>query len=150
MEEGPFGKADVLARAKNSAVNALANAGIVEARGNAVRLVGREELGDGWDPADDKRLSIWEVTQHLIGALATGGESKAAELLRQVGGLGDVARELAYRLYVVSDRKGRTTEALAYNSLVVSWPEIAHLARSTGTPEPGDGRLFVTDPEATD
>ena len=36
--------------------------------------------------------------------------------------------ELCYRLYTVCERKKRAAEALAYNSLVQSWPEIVRLA----------------------
>ena len=136
MEEGPFGSADVLARAKDSAVGALAEAGIVAARAGKVRLRRRDELPAGWDPATDARLTVWEVTQHLIRALDERGEGGAAELLSKVGGLGEVARDLAYRLYTTCERKGWAQEALAYNSLVVAWPEIARLATQTaGRPE---------------
>ena len=128
MEAGPFGKAETLSKAKNTAVNALVYAGFLEAKGNRVRLLDRSELPGTWDPATDTRLTIWEVTQHLIRALETGGEEKAAEMLRQVGGLGETARELTYRLYVICERKKWAKEALAYNSLVVAWPEIARLA----------------------
>ena len=37
--------------------------------------------------------------------MLTAGEEQAAALLRRVGGLGETARELAYRLYVLCDRK---------------------------------------------
>ncbi|MGH2771473.1 MAG: hypothetical protein ACRDJF_13290, partial [Actinomycetota bacterium] len=83
--------------------------------------------------AADARLTVWEVTQHLIRALETGGEASAAELLRRVGGLGEIARQLSYRLYTICERKKWAKEALAYNSLVVAWPEIARLASGTST-----------------
>ena len=57
------------------------------------------------------------------------GVRGAGELLRQVdGGRAEAARELAYRLYMLCERKKWTKEALAYNALVVSWPEIVRLA----------------------
>lgn len=68
------------------------------------------------------------MTQHLIHRLDTGGEASAAQLLAQVGSLGDTARDLAYRLYTTSERKGWTQEALAYNSLVVAWSEVGRAA----------------------
>ena len=43
-----------------------------------------------------------------------------------------MARELAYRLYTICERKKRAQEALSYNALVQSWPEIARLAREGG------------------
>ncbi len=144
LESGPFGKAETLSKAKNTAVNALVEAGILQASGNKVRLLARDELSATWDPATDKRLTVWEVTQHLIHVLLSSGEEQAAAMLRRVGGLGEVARELAYRLYVLCDRKNWTSEALAYNALVVAWPEIVRLttASFTGT---GGTRLFEPD-----
>jgi putative DNA methylase len=126
--EGQFGEADVLARAKNVGVNGLVDAGILSSRSGRVRLLDRTELDGSWDPARDRRLTVWEVTQHLVKRLEDSGETAAAELLQRVGGFGDTARELAYRLYTVCERKGWPQEALAYNALVVSWPEIARLA----------------------
>jgi putative DNA methylase len=38
------------------------------------------------------------------------------------------AKDLAYRLYSICDRKGWSQDAIAYNSLVISWPEISRLA----------------------
>jgi putative DNA methylase len=131
MDEGAFGVADVLARAKNTAVNALVEAGIVRARGGKVRLVKRVELPADWNPATDSRLRHWEIVQHLIRALETGGETAAADLLRRVGGMSEVARDLAYRLYNICERKGWASEALAYNGLVIAWPEISKLAQQT-------------------
>ncbi|MEA2827749.1 MAG: putative methylase [Actinomycetota bacterium] len=133
MESGSFGKAETLSKAKNTAVNGLVQAGIIEQRGNKVRLFARAELDESWNPTLDTRLTVWEVAQHLILALETGGESEAADLLRQVGELGQTAKELAYRLYVICEHKKWTKEALAYNALVVAWPEISRLAAGEST-----------------
>ena len=56
-------------------------------------------------------------------------ESTAGALLAAVGGKGEAVRQLAYRLYTLCERKKRASEALAYNGLVQSWPEIMRLAR---------------------
>ncbi|HLI44649.1 MAG TPA: DUF1156 domain-containing protein [Acidimicrobiales bacterium] len=144
LDAGPFGKAETLSKAKNTAVNALVHAGILEASGNKVRLLARDELSATWDPATDDRLTVWEVTQHLIQTLLTRGEAETADLLRRVGGLGDTARELAYRLYVLCDRKKWASEALAYNALVVAWPEIARMA-SAAPPRAPSSQLFDPD-----
>lgn len=126
--EGDYGQGDVLARAKNTSVRGLEEAGILRSARGKIQLLGRDALPEGWDPASDRRLTVWEVTQHLIRSLEIDGESAAADLLRRVGGLGETARELAYRLYTICERKGWAQEALGYNSLVVSWPEISRLA----------------------
>lgn len=67
------------------------------------------------------------MTHHLVRVLAPG-ETNAATLLAQLGAQVDIARELAYRLSAICERKKRAAEALAYNSLVQSWPEMARLA----------------------
>ncbi len=128
--EGPYGVAETLSKAKNTAVNGLAEAGILSAKAGKVRLIGRGELDGDWDPTTDRRLTVWEITHQLIRALEKDGEAGAAALLRKVGALGETARDLAYRLYGVCERKKWSQEALAYNSLVIAWPEITRLARS--------------------
>jgi len=101
---------------------------ILEAKKGKVRLLLRDEMAADWSPATDRRLTVWELTQHLIRRLEAAGESAAADLLRQVGSLGDVARDLAYRLYSLCERKGWAQDALAYNGLVTAWPELTRLA----------------------
>jgi len=126
---GEYGRAETLSKAKDTSIDGLARAGILEAKAGKVRLLSRDELPEDWDPTEDKRLTVWEVTQYLIRALDTQGEEAAAELLRQVGlSYGEIARDLAYRLYVICERKKWAQEALAYNSLVVAWPEVTRLA----------------------
>jgi putative DNA methylase len=133
VDEGPFGDAETLSKAKNTAINALEDAGIIVAKGGKVRLVARSELPQGWNAGLNERLTVWEVTQHLIHRLDQQGEAVAAELVGQLGGIAEVARDLAYRLYSTCERKKWAQEALAYNSLVVAWPELTKLARSART-----------------
>lgn len=140
MNPGPFGVGEMLSKAKNTSINGLVAAGILESKAGTVRLRDRTEFNQVWDPATDARLTVWEVAQQLIRALESGGEEEAAHLLRRVGGLGETARELAYRLYTICERKKWAKEALAYNSLVVAWPEISRLAAATGLP--GEASLF--------
>lgn len=128
LGSAPFGEAETLSKAKNTSVQGLVEAGILEARGGRVRLLKREELDGAWDPASDQRLTVWDVTQHLIRALEQDGEAGAAALLARVGPRGDAGRDLAYRLYQMCERQGRAQEALAYNSLVIAWPEIVRFA----------------------
>lgn len=139
-EEGPFGVAETLSKAKNTAVNALVEAGIVKSRGGKVQLLPRGELPDDWDPATDTRLRHWEVVQHLIRTLETKGETEAAKMLNRLGGMGETARELAYRLYSICERKKWSEEALAYNSLVIAWPELSKLALSSRVRQPESQR----------
>ncbi len=127
FSEGDFGLAEILSKAKNTSVNGLVEAGIITSGGGKVRLLRADELSADWDPLRDTRLTVWEATHHLVRALDEG-EQAAANLARTLGGLADAARDLAYRLYILSERKKRASEALAYNGLVQSWPEIQRLA----------------------
>lgn len=119
--------------AKNTAVGGLVEAGVVRARAGKVRLVARAELSDDWDPTKDKRLTVWETTQHLIRTLERDGESGAAAMMHRLGGMAETARDLAYRLYTVCERKKWAEEALAYNGLVIAWPELTKLALAERT-----------------
>jgi putative DNA methylase len=131
FSEGEFGVADVLARAKNTSVDGMKEAGILFSSRGKVRLLQPDELPENWDPSTDPRLTAWEIVHHLIRVLGSGGEGAAAEFVAKLGSKAEVARELAYRLYTVCERKKRAAEALVYNGLVQSWPEIARLARKT-------------------
>jgi putative DNA methylase len=76
-------------------------------------------------------LTVWGIVHQLIRVLETSGETAAGELVAKLGVKAEIARELAYRLYTVCERKKRSQEALAYNGLVQSWPEISRLARDS-------------------
>ena len=130
-EPGPFGEANVLAQAKVTTVAGVVDAGIIESRGGQVRLLRREELEEDWSPVEDKRRTDWEAVQHLI-RLLDRSEATAAGLLGQLGGLGDRARQLAYLLYSVCEKKSWSEEAVAYNGLITAWPELTRLAATTG------------------
>jgi putative DNA methylase len=141
FNEGLYGDAETLSKAKNTSVQGLVNGGILTAKSGKVRLLRRDELPDNWNPATDTRTSDWETTQYLIRTLDQKGETGAATMLSQLGDRGEIARDLAYRLYNICDRKSWTQEAIAYNSLVISWAEISRLAVET-KPEPVQRELF--------
>jgi putative DNA methylase len=141
FEEGDFGDAELLSKAKVTSVAGLVHSGIVHSRGGKVRLLRPEELPQDWDPASDKRLTNWELTHHLLRVYyhEKAGDVATAELLRKIGAQGELARDLAYRLFDLSERKNRSQEAQAYNALVLGWPEIARLARAKAEEQ---GALF--------
>ena len=132
FDEGDYGIAETLSKAKNTSVSGLVDAGVLASRGGKVRLLSPSDLPEGWDPATDSRLIVWEMVHHLIRVLESEGESAAAELAAKVSSQAETARELAYRLYALCERKKRAAEALSYNALVQSWPEITRLAREGG------------------
>ena len=140
MGEGAYGEADILARAKNSSVEGVAESGALRASAGRVRLLGRDEYPDQWNPASDSRLNTWKCAQYLIRSLARGGETEAGRLVNLLGGsASEAARALAYRLYAICDRKGWAQEAVPYNMLVTSWTHIqTAAARSDEDERPGD------------
>ena len=145
FDEGDYGVAEMLSTAKNTSVAGMVEAGILASGAGKVRLLRPEELPLDWDPTTDPRLTAWEMVHHLVRALEGGGESAAAELAAPLGAKAEAARELCYRLYTLCERKKRAAEALSYNSLVQSWPEITRLAREEQKAEAEQTSLFASD-----
>jgi len=143
--EGEYGVAETLSKAKNTSVEGLVEAGILESRRGRVRLFRPQELPADWDPALDTRFPHWEVLHQLIRRLEEGGEQAAAELVASLGSQADTARELAYRLYTICERKKRAEEALSYNALVQSWPEIVRLAGERDKGSVAQAGLFAVE-----
>ncbi|MBN2003838.1 MAG: DUF1156 domain-containing protein, partial [Anaerolineae bacterium] len=129
---GDFGTADVLARAKNTSVETLARAGFLDSGAGKVRLLAWDELDPGRlgarasgphaDGTSAVQVTVWEAVHYLIERLNTHGEEGTAMLLaRMPSELAADARQLAYRLYSICERKGWADHARDYNALVVSW-----------------------------
>ncbi|MCZ7646220.1 MAG: DUF1156 domain-containing protein [Planctomycetota bacterium] len=139
--EGEYGVAETLSKAKNTSVGGMVEAGILESKRGKVRLLKPEELPEDWNPATDARLTTWETVHHLVRVL-DAGEAAAAELVAKLGSKAEPARDLAYRLYNLCERKKRAAEALAYNALVQSWPEIMRLGQEVARTQPSQAELF--------
>ncbi len=131
FNDGDYGVAEQLSKSKNTAVTGLVDAGIILSKAGKVRLLKPAELPADWDPTTDARLTVWEMVHQLIRVLEARGESAAADLVAKLGSQAEIARELCYRLYTLCERKKRANEAMAYNALVQSWPEITRLAQET-------------------
>lgn len=136
MSAGPFDNAETLARARGISVGGVRDAGIVESGGGKVRLKRREEM----DGAAD--ATVWASAQHLIHRLMDESEEAAAVALAQLGARAETAKDLAYRLYGICERKKWAEEGYAYNALVASWPRLAERAKSLA-PGPAQGSLEI-------
>ena len=129
METGDYGDANSIATARGITVESVQQAGILDATAGRVRILRRDELPKGWDPAADRSLTAWECCQHLIRVLEDDGERAAAALLKRMGGEhGEAAKDLAYCLYDICDKRRDAGEAAAYNGLIAAWPELTRLA----------------------
>lgn len=120
FNEIAFGEADVLARARNVAMNRLQDMGIVHAAKGKVRLKDRDELPSKLSTGD----STWLWVQTLVRELEKIGIEGCAKRLSEVISSGEGIKHLAYRLYQIADKKGWAQEGTGYNNLVISWPDI--------------------------
>lgn len=133
--QGRFGDADSLARARNTSVVVMDRDGILSSRAGMVQLTKPEDLDWGYDPASDPHTSNWEALHHLIKALGRDGITPAGELLqlaldRADGAVdGDLVKELAHLLFRIAESNGWTKDALSFNTLVTSWPELLDVTR---------------------
>jgi putative DNA methylase len=139
FDAAPYGSAETLATAKDVSVRGLEDGGLLTARSGKVQLRAPEAYDPVWDPRREASVTIWRCTHQLIRALtdAQGGVEGAARLVVVMGsGQAEVAKELAYRLFGIADRKGWSALAGSYNQLVTDWPAITEAAeriRATGS-----------------
>lgn len=147
FEEGDYGAAEQLSKSKNTSVTGLVEAGFLDSGRGKVRLLKPDELEADWDPTSDSRLTAWEMVHQMISAQSKSGDAPAAGLLAKLGTKAEVARELAYRLYNICERKKRNQEALWYNSLVQSWPELMLLAHEVRKNLPKQADMFEQETE---
>ena len=127
---GDYGTANSIATARGISVDSVKHAGIVESAAGKVRILKRDEIDAGWDPAADAHLTVWECCQHLIRELEEGGEQAAALVLRKIGPVhAEAAKDLAYCLYDICVNKRRNAgEAASYNGLIAVWSELTRQA----------------------
>jgi putative DNA methylase len=151
-DEGDSGTADTLSRATNTSVPGLERGGVFRARAGKARLIEPAELPEKWDPGTDDRISVWEVVLRLAKALNEKGGEEAARLMAAAGQRIDIdaAKELAYLIFSICEKRGWTQTAYLFNSLGTSWSDLSAAARTGGalTPPPEQGELdFTTDDE---
>lgn len=128
FNEMAFGEAQVLATAKNTSLQALADRHVLHAIKGRVHLLMREEIPDAINSSEE---CIWLLTQQLAHRFEKEGvKGCARELAQMFGSNAENAKALAYRLYTICERKGWAQEGYAYNNLVVAWPEILSMAAS--------------------
>jgi putative DNA methylase len=126
--DGPFGTADTLSRAKGTSVEGVKHAGVVRVGGGLVRLLRWADYTADWAPATDERLPVWEVLHHIIRVFKSEGENGAGAVLAAVQGKAEATRQLAYRLYTLCERAAWAEDARAYNEIITSWNAIESAA----------------------
>lgn len=140
FNEMPFGDANTLATAKNTSVAIMASHGILYAQKGKVHLIERTELPE---TIDEHEGGIWLLCQQLTHRMDKEGvEGCARAICNMFGSNAERAKDLAYRLYTIADRKKWTQEAYAYNALVVAWPEIQSRAAELKAIQPEQMTIF--------
>ena len=140
FDEMKFGDANTLATAKNTSVTAMTSHGMLYAQKGVVHLIERSELPNDIHHNEE---CVWKLCQQLTYRMEQGGVDGCAKAIyNMLGANVERAKELAYRLYTIADRKKWTQEAYAYNALIVAWPEIQSRAAELKASQPKQGVLF--------
>lgn len=133
---GPYGEAQSLANARNTQVETMERDEILTSRAGLVQLTKPDDLPGEYDVLKDSHTSNWEALHHVVKVLERDGIALAGGFLKKAltrpdGAVDpDLVKELAHLLFRVAESSGWTKDALSFNTLVTSWPEILEVARS--------------------
>lgn len=131
---GSFGDADNIARARNTAVDAMDRAGILTSVAGKVTLLAPNDLPEDYDVLSDASVSAWEVLHHLIVFAQRDGIAAAGAFLADARERPevdvDLIKELAFLLYSIAEKNAWTKDAQAFNGVATSWQEVVEASRS--------------------
>lgn len=142
---GKFGDADSLARARNTSVVVMDREAILTSRAGNVQLLKPADLPSEYDVLRDGHTSSWEALHHLIkivdhDGIASAGDFLQTALSRADGAVdADLVKELAHLLFRIAEGNGWTKDALSFNNLVTSWPEVLEASRAVRQPAQEQG-----------
>lgn len=140
FNEIKFGDANTLATAKNTSVATMASHGMLYAQKGVVHLIERSSLSA---KIHEQEGCIWLLCQQLTYQMEKCGVEGCAKAIANLfGSNSERAKDLAYRLYTIAERKHWAQEAYAYNALVVAWPEIQSRAAELKAQQPEQLSLF--------
>ncbi|WP_286959340.1 DUF1156 domain-containing protein [Arsenicicoccus sp. UBA7492] len=153
-EAGLFGDADNLARARNTSVATMDRDEILTSRAGRVQLLAPAALPVGYDVLADDHTSNWEALHYAIKALDAGGVEGAGQFMGRALSREDEAvdadrvKELAHLLFRIAEDNGWTKDALSFNALVTSWPEITRAAHAAPAASAAQGSFAFDEEEA--
>jgi putative DNA methylase len=110
-----------------------------------VKLLSVRDIPENYDPRTDDRISEWEICLHLAKRLQDQGADATARLMaaaRDVVDLDD-AKELAYLLYSITEKKGWAETALLFNNLGTSWTDLEDASRKVTGPGAPQGHFTL-------
>ena len=118
----------------------MAGRGTLYAQKGVVHLVERSELPEIIRDHED---CIWLLCQQLTFRMEKEGVEGCAKAVADMYGTNaERAKDLAYRLYTIAERKKWAQEAYAYNALVVAWPDIQSRAAMMQRETPDQMDMF--------
>lgn len=129
FSENEYGSAETLCTAKNTSIDSLLESGIANSKPGRVRLLRPEELQISGISFNSH--NVWRTTHYLIHFLKTKGEASTAALIHELGSQTEFVCDLAYRLYIICERKNLAAEAMSYNSIAQTWAELKKLAQES-------------------
>jgi putative DNA methylase len=140
FDDGPYGDANTLLRARMASEQRLSDSGILEAKHGKVRLKRRTEFALDWF---SKSEIVWAIVQNLCRALdeADGLERCGVIMADLSPSTLDKVKVLSYRVYRICDGKGWAEEALAYNNLVAMWGSLEGKIKEAKIRKPKQGEL---------
>lgn len=117
-----YGEIETLANAKNISVDTLDKAGLLRSEKGTVELLTREDIADMKVVATHPYS--WLNTQQCVKAYSKKGNEGVSRMFALLSDseIADV-KSLCYQLFSIADRKGWTSEALAYNSVISCWED---------------------------
>ena len=126
-EEGTYGDAETLARAKNVAIGKLQDVdGLLTAEGGRVKLLSLDAFSDN-EQLTLSDTTAWEgcfrMAYHM-NREAGEGIAGAASVGREMGSNVESVERLGRILYNHYDRKGDSQNAVIFNNLVTEWQRI--------------------------
>lgn len=137
---GKFGDANSIAQARNTTINDLVRAGVVKSSAGNASLIAPAGLPEDYDVLEDDSVSEWEVLHHLVGFLDKdldrGGIPAAGRFIAEVRAREDdpidldLVKELAYMLFADAEANSFVQDAINFNTVATSWPEILEASRN--------------------
>lgn len=135
---GKFGDANNLANARNTSVDSMAKSGILTSAAGNAKLIAPSDLPRDYDPTEDDLISAWEVLGHMIRVLDEDGLGATAALLEAATSRPEdpvdkeLIKKLAFLLFSLAEKNGRTADARDFHKLATSWPDILEVDLTEG------------------
>lgn len=149
FDEGKFGQAETLSKAMDTSVAGLDRSGVLKSRAGIVQLHSPGELPAIYNAQSGDRISVWEVVMHLAKRLEEQGIEAVGQLMAEARSRIDLdtAKELAYLLFSICERRNWAKTALLFNGLGSAWREIEKVSRAAVPAASSQGMLDFTEDE---